>query len=284
MTPRSVAEDVLMAEASRTPCRRAHRRWPARLLAVVVLGTVPMGAGAQETPSNLQLLGTIASGDSGVAPSLNDEVRVVAADDRSLEGVGSVVDPGGTYFIELSKPSSFDGSVLALELATAEGKFALEFGADSTFTYAGGFPFPSRRTINAVVGAPLDEADEDTDDEEPTEGDDGTDGGETGGGGTDDGAGDDAGDPPPTAGEPEPSPGRRVGDPANDVNGDGIFNEADVDFVAANIRSSRPDARADVNGDGRVTTRDAIALIRQLSVTSQRGRVVFAGEDASGQP
>ena len=274
MTPRSGAEDVVIAEASRAPCRRAHRRWPARVLAVVVLGTVPMGAGAQETPSNLQLLGTIATGDSGVAPSLNDEVRVVAADDRSLEGVGSVVDPGGTYFIELSKPSSFDGSVLALELATAEGKFALEFGGDSTFTYAGGFPFPSRRTINPVVGAPLDEADEETEDDEPMEGD---------GGGTGDG-GDDAGDPPPTAGEPEPSPGRRVGDPANDVNGDGIFNEADVDFVAANIRSSRPDARADVNGDGRVTTRDAIALIRQLSVTSQRGRVVFAGEDASGQP
>jgi hypothetical protein len=219
-------------------------------LAVLALLAATASARAQadiETPSNLQIVGNIVAGESEVAPTTNDEVlAVVAAGGRTI-GSGSVLDGEGNFFVELSQSQSFNGTEIALRLRSSGGTFQLLFGASDTLTYAGGFPFPQRTTLSDVEVGPR-----------------------IGGGGGDGGGGDDAlarGD------------ARFQGiDPSRDVTGDDVVDQQDVDWVVRELRRSTPDRRADINGDGLVSTLDPIVLIREIYSTQRRGSVVRVSE------
>ena len=212
------------------------------------------GALAQDIPSNLQIVGQISSGASGITPVIGDEVRVVNVDSSATEAVGTILATDGTYFVEMSKFTDFNGTQLTLRLRTGGALFQLVFGSDNTFSFFGAFPFPVRTTINATIGEQFSGGD--------------------GGGGDADGA--------PIAG---PAIGG-AGAPAEagtpdarfDVNGDGLFNQADIDLIKQAISASNPNPAADVNGDGIINTRDAVTAIRRLlSVTDRAGRFIGGG-------
>jgi len=235
----------------RTQVTQARSR-PARqgllaFLAAVVVFLVPQIAGAQEVPANLQIVGTISSAPDGTAPANGDEVLVVQDDET--EGSGTVVDGAGTFFVEMSKDQSFNGTVLSLRLRTEEGTFQLEFGPDNTFTFNGGFPFPARTTINPTIGAQISGGGDDDEDEDDGDGDGGSEG----------------------------------EDLQFDVNGDGVFNQADVDRAKQHILDGTFDERADIDGNGIVNTRDAILTIQALVDRrhAQAGRGSAARERAN---
>lgn len=238
-------------------------RYALRILGATLLlwgGFAGIGdVAAQDIPSNLQIVGQISVGVTGITLAIGDEVLVVNVGSGDTEGAGTVLDLNGTYFVDMSKTTDFNGTQLTLRLRTGGDVFQLDFGSDDTFSYFGAFPFPARTVINPAIGNLI-----------------------SGGGGGDDGAGDDgAGDEdgPPIAG-----PVTGVGgapaeagtpDARFDVNGDGVFNQADIDLIKTAITSGNPDPAADVNGDGIINTRDAVTAIRRLlSVTDRAGRFV----------
>jgi hypothetical protein len=213
------------------------------LAVMVIMGAAAIPAAAQTVPSNLQIVGTISASDDGVAPEEGDEVLVVKGD--STEGSGTVIDSGGTYFVEMSKTQDYNGTSLSLRLRKSSGTYQLEFGPDNQFTFNGGFPFPSRTTINPAIGAKLSGG--------------GGDGGGGGGGG---------------------SGGGGYSDSDYDVNGDGVFNQADIDLIKQAIVGGTNETAADVDGNGIVNTRDAIMAIRALTSYRHQRAPVADGSDS----
>jgi hypothetical protein len=203
-------------------------------------------AAAQDVPSNLQIVGTI-SGSSDVSPEQGDRVLVVNSGKTAASG--SVQDGQGTYFVEMSKSQSFNGTTLTLRLRKSSGTYQLEFGPDNQFTFSGGFPFPQRQTINPTIGAKV--------------------GGGSGGGGGDGGSGGGGQD------------GFSGDDVAQfDVNGDGVFNQDDIDLIKDAIVEGENPGAADVDGNGIVNTRDAISAIRAFT-DRRRARAPQGGRDGS---
>ena len=220
----------------------------AALISVATAG-IP-GAHAQEIPSNLQIVGQISSGASGITPVINDEVRVINVNTGATEAAGTILANDGTYFVDMSKSTNFNGTQLTLRLRTGGNLFQLDFGSDSTFSYTGSFPFPRRTTINPTIGQQLS----------------------SGGGGDDGGDAPVAGPTPGVDGAPAEA---GTPDARFDVNGDGLFNQTDINLIKAAITASNPDPAADVNGDGIINTRDAVTAIRRLlSVTDRTGSFV----------
>lgn len=200
---------------------KRHRLVVAFLAVAVLTGR----AGAQELPSNLQIVGSITGSSAGVEPAEGDQVLVVA--EGKVHGSGTVIDTSGNYFIEMSKTQAFNGTVLTMRIRKSSGAYQLEFGPDNQFSYNGGFPFPARTTINATIGSKISGSD--------SGGGDGD--GRNGGGVIDDGF---------------------------DVNGDGIFSQADIDLIKTVIVQGDNDPAADIDKNGIVNTRDAILAIRAL--------------------
>lgn len=182
---------------------------------------------AQQVPSNLQVVGTIAAGNS-VTPAVNDVVQVVLASNKSVRAQGTVLtSDNGTFFVDMSESQSFNGTQLTMLLKRSSGTYQLNNGSTPvTFAYSGTFPFPSRISFALTVGTLVT-------------------GGSTPGG--DDNGGDG------TANE------------TYDVNGDGIFNQADIDAIKGALGQRNPDAKYDVNKDGVINTRDPIDAIRAFN-------------------
>lgn len=196
----------------------------ANLIAFGFVCLSPLPALAQTTvPSNLQVVGTI-TGANGVNPEVNDIVQAVRPTSTgTVEGQGSVLASDGTYFIDISKTQDFNGTVLTLVLRKSTGVYQLNSGSSAvSFPYSGTFPFPARLSQNVTVGSKISGA---------------------GGGGSN--PGDDAGQ-----------------NETFDVNGDGSFNQTDIDLIKGSLGKSRPDAVMDVNSDGVVNTRDVIDAIK----------------------
>lgn len=203
-----------------------------KILAALALAVLPLlaiqPAWAQtEIPSNLQVIGTIAPGNS-VLPELNDFVLVVRTSNLgAVEGQGTVIANDGSFFVDMAKTQSFNGTQLTLLLKKASGTYQLNNGnTPLAFPFSGTFPFPSRITFNVAIGQKI---------------------GGGGGGGNNNGGG-----------------GGTEND-TFDVNGDGVFNQADVDAIKSELGAARPSATMDVNSDGLVNTRDAIDAIRALN-------------------
>ena len=217
------------------------------LVPIVLSGVLVALSGttwAQEVPSNLQIVGQVASGASDLTPVQGDEVRVVRPSSGQLEAAGTILDVKGTFFVDMSKSADFNGTQLTLFLKTNNQIRQLQFGSDNTFSFSGTFPFPSRITINPTIGDVVAIA----------------------------GNGDGNGNSGSSDGDGSSSKGLQ--NTKFDVNGDGVFNQADIDEIKDSITSSDPNPNADVNGDGIINTRDAIASIKSLrSGTNRRGEL-----------
>ncbi len=187
-------------------------------------------ASAQEVPSNLQIVGTI-TGANGISPALNDIVLIVQPTSLGrTEGQGTVIASDGTYFVDMAKTQAFNGTTLTALLRKGGVTYQLTSGGTPvSFPYSGTFPFPSRFSLSPTIGARISGGDG---------GDDGDDGSDT------------------------------VNDDY-DVNDDGVFNQADINAIKAELGSSRPSEAADVNGDGLVNTRDVINAIKALNSSSR---------------
>ncbi|TAH32246.1 MAG: hypothetical protein EYC62_09485 [Alphaproteobacteria bacterium] len=198
---------------------------------LTVGGMVASPAFAQEVPSNLQVVGTI-TGAGGVSPAVNDIILIVQPTSLNrTEGQGSVIASDGTYFVDMAKTQSFNGTTLTALLKKGNATYQLTSnGSPVSFPYSGTFPFPSRFSLNPTIGTLIS-------------------GGSGGNGGGDGGDG--------TVNE------------TYDVNGDGVFNQADINAIKAELGSARPNADADVNGDGLVNTRDVINAIKALNSSSR---------------
>ena len=210
------------------------------LLAVAWLTLTP--ATAQVVPSNMQIQGEITSSVDGPPVTDGSLILVINQSTQATEGQGSVLSDDGTYFIDLSKNSDFNGTRLTMHIQLAGSVFQLLNGSSPiSFQYTGSFPFPTRLILDATVGEFVSSV-----------GGGGTGSVSSGGGGS-------------TA---------REGDIINDnfdVNQDGVFNQVDIDMIKDSITSSNPSPRADVNGDGVINTRDAITAIRFWTSVRRRG-------------
>jgi hypothetical protein len=256
---------------------------------------------AQEIPSNLQVVGQITGNDS-LSPEQGDTVQAVS--NGNVEGEGNIRDERGTYFIDMSKDQSFNGTVLTLRLRKDNTTFQLEFGPDNQFTYSGSFPFPNRKVIDATIGGPVGGSGGGSGGSGGGSG--GSGGGSGGSGGFVGGGGGSGGDggfagggsgggfpgggSGGSGGGSGGSGGGSGGDSGLpddlkrfDVNQDGAFTQADIDAIRRAIKDGTSTGRADVDGNGIVNTRDAISAIRAYSsMRRDREPRVRAQERASG--
>lgn len=221
-----------------------------KLAAILMLAGISSNALAQTTPSNLQVLGTItSSGTDKPTLASGNSVYAVNKASGSTEGSGSIVDSTGAYLIDMSKEQSFNGTMLRLRLSNGGKTYKLMAGTEEAeFSYNGGFPFPGKQLMNVSVGDVVNSS-----------------GGGSGGGG----AGASAG---------EGDCGGK--DSSFDANGDGVSNQADIDFIKAQLGNSTPSTKADINKDGRVTTADVIQAMR-TSASAMRGRTACPDKAAS---
>ena len=234
---------------------------------LLCLGLMPVDqASAQSatTPAFLQITGSITSITGIPQIRQTDEVQVIRVEDNEIIATGSIISGSGGYFISMSEDEAFNGTELTLNLSSGSQIYQLSFGTTNSFDYQGSFPFPTRLTINATVGSqsggPVDPSDPDDNGDGDGDGTDGDGDGSDGDGGT----GGDGGD---TGG------GSNI---AYDANSDGVFDQADIDFITEAIADGVFVSSADVypspGGDGRLNTRDAIAAIKELQRQSRNGQ------------
>jgi len=239
-------------------------RWPAVTVAGVFLSVLAAQDGHAEpaaapskasakantqpnipnTPSTLVVAGRImaiaAPGSSGGPQVLPGQiVNAVHAKTGAVIGSGKVADPTGAYSITMNQPASFNGTEMGLQIVINGTSYPLfENGKPARLPYsARGSLFPTIIAKNLTVS-------------------------------TSDGAH----DAKPTATKaPAPTAIAKPNSvcpaelPRCDVNGDGVFDERDIEFIKQALKQRPPDMRADVNGDGVVNTRDLIDAMRALT-------------------
>lgn len=127
-----------------------------------VLAVVLMAAGcgvvavAQELPSSLQVVGAVKPTNASPAALAGAQVVVIDKQTGDHIGSGAVLDPQGTFLVELLKSSTFNGRVMRLTMIQAGQSYDLhDGGAPAEFPYAGSFPFPTRvtKTVTVVLAA-----------------------------------------------------------------------------------------------------------------------------------
>lgn len=212
----------------------------------LLISGVPATALAQSVPSNLQVVGVItSSGTDKPTLASGNNVYAINKSSGATEGTGSVIDSSGTYLIDMSKETSFNGTTVLLRLVNGGKAYKLMDGTtEAEFDYAGGFPFPAKVVKNVSVGDVISSGSN-------------SNGGSGGGSsGNSSGTGDCGGT-----------------NSAFDANGDGVSNQADIVFIKTQLGNSNPASKADINKDGRVTTADVITAMRTLA-GAMRGRTI----------
>jgi hypothetical protein len=165
-------------------------------------------------------------------------VLVVNPTGNVTVGAGSVAAADGTYLVSMSVSASLNGTSLTMEYVNKAGTFQLLNGTTPvSFLYEGSFPFPATITENLVIGSAVSKAAS-------------TGVASTGTTTT----------TPTTTGVVCP-----CGLPNCDVNGDGIFDEADIRAIQNALISRNPNPRADVNGDGVVNIQDLLQALQALA-------------------
>ena len=199
-----------------------------RILAFV-LCFLPLAVGAA-VPAVMHMQGTVLPGQSGLTIAPSDVVLMVDYDDP-FTGVGTgTVDANNTYFINVTKDSDFNGTRLTLVYRKNKSTYQLTYeGKKLDFEFFGGVT-PVVFPLDIEIGEFLFTT--------------------------------------------ETNPSANGGDNADedpniyDVNGDGFFDEADIQAIKMAIARGGASAKYDFNRDGRVTTKDAILAIRRF--TDQR--------------
>lgn len=238
----------------------------AAIAGALIAAVTPANAFAQATtPSNMLIYGTItSSGSSGPAIAAGYTVDLVSISANQIVATGTVQDSTGVYSISASLAQATNGTLMTLEL-TANGSVyqLLNSGTPTSFAYQGNFPFPTSLGKNVTVGAlisspPSTATTTTTTTSTSTTATTGTTGATT------------------TTGTASTTTGSAICPttlPQCDANGDGVFNQADVDFVKHALGQHNPSVSADVNGDGVVNTRDLLDEMRALS-TWQRDQIL----------
>jgi hypothetical protein len=204
------------------------------------------------TPSIANITGVITSATASIVVTTGDQVLVVNPTGNVTVGAGSVAAADGTYLVSMSAPDSLNGVSLTMEYVDKAGTFQLLHGTTPvSFLYEGSFPFPATITENLVIGSAVSKAAS-------------TGVASTGTGTT---------TTPTTTGVVCP-----CGLPNCDVNGDGIFDEADIRAIQDALISRNPNPRADVNGDGVVNIMDLLDALRALAQLQMNpGEGIVAG-------
>ncbi len=98
------------------------RRWMGRtpiragMLTVACSLFAPLAAhAAADVPANMIVVGTIYPSET-VSPALNDQVYIVIASSGKTEGVGTILDDAGTYAVDLSKNTDFNGTEMSARI------------------------------------------------------------------------------------------------------------------------------------------------------------------------
>lgn len=211
---------------------------------------------AQSTalPATMNVAGTVSAGTAlpNVVPQANDQVQIINASTKTVEGIATIADGTGSFIAQISKTSDFNSTVLSLQYVRSSTTYTL-LGSDGkaiTFPFYGGL-FPTTVSFSVSIGTVA-----------------------SGGAATTDTAASGGSTTTTTA------PAATTSTCANtsmDVNGDGVCDQADIDLIKQYIGGvNRTIGRkADVNGDGVVNTRDVIDAIRALNAQRRRGSNVL---------
>lgn len=214
-------------------------RWAG--VALIAMATLSI-AEAQEMLSNVQIVGTIERTGKAPAFKVGDTIKVIEDNGGAIAATGSVLDSNGTFYVEMTKSAKYNGTPVHLEIVVQGEQLPLKEGKNAAkLVYKGGFPFPKRETKTLSYG-----------------------------------------DGVPTGKPAVATPTAAVGGPAApanpaaasicpatlpkcDANGDGSFDQKDIDLVKAQLTAKPADLRADLNGDGVVNSADMVAGIRELN-------------------
>lgn len=190
--------------------------------------------------------------------AVGDQVLVVNPTSNTTVGAGAISDGGGDYLISMSVAQSLNGTSLTLEYSQASKVYQLLANSSSqpiNFIFEGSFPFPATITENLTIGSVVSTA--------PA---------------TVSGTGSTTPTTNPTTATVCP-----CGLPNCDVNGDGVFDEADISAIKNALISRNPNPKADVNADGVVNINDLLAALQALAgLQMNPGEGVVAGASCSG--
>ncbi len=199
----------------------------------------PLFAYAVDVPANMIVVGTITASET-VTPSQNDQVTIVEASTGKSQGVGTVLDGVGTYAVDLSKDTDFNGTIMSARIKHEGSTYQLLDGsAPVEFPFSGGL-FPNRITLGLTIGEKIS------------------------------GSTPAASDVPADTGGDTASDTELTFDAQFDVNGDSKLNQQDVDAVKNVVAGGQQSSSADVNQDGIINTRDIIDVIRALNQHTRR--------------
>jgi len=209
-------------------------------------------------PATMNVAGTVSAGTAlpNIIPQANDQVLIVNASTKKIEGIATVADAGGSFIAQVSKTSEFNSTVLTLQYQRSSTVYSL-LGSDNqavSFPFAGGL-FPTTVSFSVSIGTVLSGGTSTTPDAS------------AGGGAT---------TTPATS-------TNSCADTKMDVNGDGVCDQADIDLIKQYIGGvNRTIGRkADVNGDGVVNTRDVIDAIRARNALQRRGSNPLGGSSSA---
>ncbi|WP_271271566.1 dockerin type I domain-containing protein [Aliamphritea hakodatensis] len=188
---------------------------------------------AVPVPATMLVTGDINGGS--VSVKKNAEVIAVEPGTTASVATGVVLDNSGTYSVEISKTTDFNGTQLTLIYSTGGNRYQLlSDGEALVFSFNGGL-LPSRRTYGLTIGALISSS---------NGGDNGGSGGDSGGGGG-------------------------TADASFDLNGDGKVDTKDTALIKQHVVSNAAYlAKYDVNSDKLINTRDIIDVIKAARAAS----------------
>ena len=205
------------------------------LFSAAVLMASSMLHAAVPVPATMLVTGDINGGS--VSVKKNAEVIAVEPGTTASVATGVVLDSSGTYSVEISKTTDFNGTQLTLIYSSGGNRYQLlSDGEALVFSFNGGL-LPSRRTYGLTIGALISSS---------GGGDNGGSGGDSGGGG-----------------------GGGTADATFDLNGDGKVDTQDTALIKQHVVSNAAYlAKYDVNSDKLINTRDIIDVIKAARAAS----------------
>jgi hypothetical protein len=107
-----------------------------------------------DVPAHMLVTGTISASET-ISPSQNDQVHIVLASTGQSQAVGAVLDDSGSFAVELSESSGFNGTVMSARIKHGGTLYHLLDGSEPVeFRYSGGL-FPNRISLGLTIGEPI---------------------------------------------------------------------------------------------------------------------------------
>ena len=187
--------------------------------------------------------------------AVGDQVLVVNPTNNSTVGAGAVSTADGSYLVSMSVAQSLNGTSLTMEYSKSTAVYQLLANSTTqplSFIFEGSFPFPATITENLTIGSVVTSTPVATGTTTPTT-------------------------TPTTTAAVCP-----CGLPNCDVNGDGVFDEADISAIKSALISRNPNPKADVNADGVVNINDLLQALQALAgLQMNPGEGIVSGASCS---